>query len=371
MLHALSYELRVIWACARKDIRTALRDRAFTIAGLILPTNILILMSLFVLAGSNAPTAVVMLDQGPLAQAFYTAMSEAHSFRLQQAAAPEAQALLAAGSVVAVVTVPQEFDARVQAGQPVQIDVQVNNLNTDFTNDVRRAVPLAITRFYAQAFPRLVSVTPSETDLYPQDTDYIPYLGVSILVIALMVGGLLQSGVSFAREWEHDTIKELLFSPAGRWAILAGKMLGAFIVSLASTFIVLLVLIFVVGVRPLYWPEVIAFALLVQVIFIAAGALLGTLIKQRQPVLALAVGASIPLFFLSGAFGPISFTTDAVQFIARLFPVYYSIVLMQHAFHGFTLNGYGVAGNVLILVGFAIGIGLLTALVLRRSTVAH
>jgi len=367
----ISYELRVIWACARKDIRIALTDRVFTIAGLILPANILILMSLFVLAGSNAPTAVVMLDQGPLAQAFYAAMSGAHSFRLQQATATEAQRLLDGGNIVAVVTIPQDFDARVQRSEPVQVEVQVNNLNTDFTNDVRRAVPLAITSFYAKAFPNLVSVTPSELDLYPQDTDYIPYLGVSILVIALMVGALLQSSVSFAREWENDTIKELLFTPASRWAILSGKMLGALLVSLGSTVVVLAVLIFAVGVRPLYWHELIGFTLLLQVIFIATGALLGTLIKQRQPALALVFGASIPLFFLSGAFGPISFTTDAIQFIARLFPVYYGIVVMQHAFHGFDLNTYGLAGNTLILAGFALGISVLASLILRRSTVAH
>ena len=87
--------------------------------------------------------------------------------------------------------------------------------------------------------------------------------------------------------------------------------------------------------------------------------------------LALVFGVSIPLFFLSGAFGPISFTTDAIQFIARLFPVYYGIVVMQHAFHGFALNTYGLAGNVSILAGFALGISVLAALILRRSTVAH
>ncbi len=53
----------------------------FTIVGLFLPMNMLILLSLFVLAGSNAPTAVVMEDRGPYAQAFYQAMSQAHSFR--------------------------------------------------------------------------------------------------------------------------------------------------------------------------------------------------------------------------------------------------------------------------------------------------
>jgi ABC-type multidrug transport system permease subunit len=148
-------------------------------------------------------------------------------------------------------------------------------------------------------------------------------------------------------------------------------MLGAFIVSLGSTAIVLVVLIVALGVVPANLPEALGVTLLVLVIFIAVGTLLGALFRQRQPVLALGIGTSIPLFFLSGAFGPISFSTPAIQVLAKIFPVYYGIVLEQHAFHGFTLNTYGLTVNVLILGGYAAALIVLAALVLRRSTVTH
>ena len=237
--------------------------------------------------------------------------------------------------------------------------------------DSRRAVPLSITSFYANAFPSVVTVVPKEQDFYQQDTDYIPYLTVSIVVIGIMIGGLLQSGTASAREWENETMKELLLSPAPRWAVLLGKILAAFLVSLASVAILLVVLIFLIGVRPAHWDEVIGFTLLTLAIFIAFGTLLGTVLKQRQPVVALAMGTSIPLFFLSGAFGPISFTTPAIQVLAQIFPVYYAIVLQQHAFHNFTLNTLGTAVNALILVAYALALLALTTIVLRRSTVTH
>jgi ABC-2 type transport system permease protein len=365
------YELGVIWTCAKKDIKVALTDRVFTILGLFLPMNVLILMSLFVLAGSNAPTAVVMGENGPYAQLFYDAMSHAHSFRLQQTSAAEANALINAGKIVAVVTIPPDFDQQIQKDQPVQIDVEINNLNTDFTNDIRRAVPLSITSFYAKAFPNLVKVVPIEHDLYLHDTDYIPYLGVSILVIALMVGALLQSGLGSAREWEGETMKELLLSPASRWSIMLGKMLGAFLVSLGSVVIVLVVLILVLGVAPVHWAAMLGQTLLTLIIFIAVGTILGTLLKRHQPVLALTFGTSIPLFFLSGAFGPISFSTPVVQVLAQIFPVYYAIVVLQYAFHNFALNTYGITGNTLVLAGYAVALVILAAIVLRRSTIAH
>ena len=200
---------------------------------------------------------------------------------------------------------------------------------------------------------------------------HIPYLTVSILVVALMVGGLLQAGTATAREWENGTIKELLLSPASRWAISAGQMLGAFLLGLGSAAVLLLVLIFVVGVVPLHWGELLLFTSLTIIIFVAFGALLGTLLKKRQAFLPLAFGTSLPLFFLSGAFGPISFQhVPLLEGIAQAFPVYYAIVLQQHAFHNFNLNTLGVGLNALVLVGYAAALLGLTALVLRRSSLA-
>ncbi len=365
----VSYDLRVIWACAKKEIRTGLAERTGTIIGVFLPINFLVLLSLFAVSGGLAPTAVVMNDDGPYAQQFYLAMANAHSFRLQRATAPEASDLIQAGRIVAVVTIPADFDARLNANQPVQVDVQINNLNTDFTNDIRRAVPLSITSFYAKAFPRVVTIAPAEHDLYPQDTDYIPYLTVSILVIALMVGCLMQSGSAAAREWEQATIKELLLSPASRVAIAVGKMAGAFILALLSTTIVLAVLIFIVAVRPVHWLEAIGVSLLTMVIFIAWGTLLGTLVKHRQAFTALALGTSLPMFFVSGPFGPVSFFTGLIPTVAQFFPPYYAIVLQQHAFHDFVLNTYGVGLNALILGVYTLAIVVLSAIVLQRSTV--
>jgi len=332
---------------------------------------VLILLSLFALSGGLAPTAVVMHDTGPYAQQFYDAMSHAHSFRLQIASASDAQNLISTGKIVAVVTIPADFDTRIRQNQPVQVGVQINNLNTDFTNDIRRAIPLSITSFYAKAFPNLVNIAPRELDLQTQDTDYIPYLSVSILVVALVFAGALQSGTASAREYENETIKELLLSPARSWAVIVGKMLGALVMSIASVIVVLGVLIFIIGVWPAHWGEVIGFTLLSLMIFIAFGTLLGTLLKSRQPVIVISIGTAIPLFFLSGAFGPISFTTPAIQVIAQMFPVYYAIVLQQHAFHNFILNTYGIGTHALILGVYALVLLVVASIVLRRSTLAH
>ncbi|HEV2579250.1 MAG TPA: ABC transporter permease [Ktedonobacteraceae bacterium] len=370
-MRTLDSSLRVIWACLKKDLKSARAEPLYTLVSIILPLNVLLLMSLLVISGGLAPTAVVMQDTGPLAQQFYTAMSQAHSFVLQQSTAQQANALIEQGKIVAIVTVPADFDARIRQRQSVTVGVQINNLNTDFTNDIRRALPLSITSFYGRAEPSVVTITPQERDTYPQDLGYVPFLAVPILVIGLMVGGMVQAGTAAAVEWEKETMKELLLSPASRLAILLGKMLAAFLTGLTGAAIVLAVLIAVMGIWPVHWGELIGFTLLILTLFTAWGTLLGTWLKRRTPLATLAIGLSVPMFFLSGPFGPISFFAPIEQLVARVFPVYYAIVVLQHAVHDFTLNTSGIGINALILVAYALGGLVLATIVVRRSTLAH
>lgn len=368
---SLRHDLRVVQAVAINDIRTSLTERTFTILSIILPINFLFLMILFVLSGGQAPTAVVLEDHGAYAQQFVAAMQGSRSFLIHEVTATEAQELMRQGRIVAIVTVPASFDADLQAGKTVDLPVEVNNLNVDFTNDIRRAVPLSITSFYAQAFPNQVVVRAAEIDLQARDTGYVEYLSVSILVIGLMVGGLLQAGSNAAREYERGTIKELLLSPASRWAIETGKVLGAVTLNLLSAGVVLLIEVLIIGVRPVSWTATLGFSLLLVALFVAIGTLIGTVVRRRQTVIPLSLGATLPLFFLSGPFGPANWGSPVGAAIARISPAYYGIAVFQYAFHGFVTTPTSLLTNSLILVFFAlIAIGA-SGLVLRRTTVSH
>ena len=59
--------IRVIWAMALKDIKSTLTERAFMLTSIIIPINFLLLFLLFALTGGQAPTAVVLEDNGPYA----------------------------------------------------------------------------------------------------------------------------------------------------------------------------------------------------------------------------------------------------------------------------------------------------------------
>lgn len=365
----MRHDLRVIRAVALKDIRSALTERLFTVLSILLPLNFLLLFLLFVLTGGESPTAVVMDDSGPYAQAFLQAMQSSHSFIIQTTDAETARRLMAQGRIVAVVTVPANFDAALQLGQSVTLPVMVNNLEVDYTNDIRRAVPLAITSFYAETFPDQVVVHADEIDVQPHDTGYIEYLSVSIVVVSLLIGGLLQAGTNAAREYETGTIKELLLAPASRWAIESGKALAALALNTLPAGVVMGVVVLLLGVVPMYWPQLIGFTLLVMLTFVALGLLIGTLVRRTTTVVPLAIGLGLPVFFISGAFGPVQWGTPVLALVARLQPVYYAIAVFQYAFHGFQTTPFSVATNAIVLVAFTLLIVSFSAVALRtRAT---
>src|SRR4051812_27170494 len=117
-MREISTLIRVTFACFKKDLRSVWTERAFLFQTLILPLNYNVLLMLFALSSSAAPTAVVFTDRGPYAQQFYRALVDTRSFQLQSASTRQAQMLLQAGEIVVVMTIPTEFDARLQANQP-------------------------------------------------------------------------------------------------------------------------------------------------------------------------------------------------------------------------------------------------------------
>lgn len=366
--------IRVIWAMALKDIQSSLTERAFMLTSIIIPINFLLLFLLFALTGGLAPTAIVLKENGPYAQQLVSAMEHSHSFIIRQTTASDAQNLMQKGQIVAIVTVPANFDSALNLGEQIELPVVVNNLDVDFTNDIRRAMPLAITSFYANAFPNLVVVKVHEFDTYPQDTGYVQYLVVSLMVVSVMLGGLLQAGSNAAREYEKGTIKELMLAPASPWAIQVGKILGALILNSLPVVVVIIVIVFLIGVLPVHWDELLGYVLLLMMTFVAAGALIGTLVRRRQAVIPLSIGLSVPVFFISGAFGPAIWGDPITAAVAQLQPVYYGIAVFQHAFHNFVTTSTGPRVDGIILVGFAAVMVALSAIALGSSRgrgVAH
>jgi ABC-2 type transport system permease protein len=303
-----------------------------------------------------------MRDAGPLAQQFYAAMSQAHSFVLQQATAEQADALIQQGKIVAVVTIPADFDARIRQNQSVAVGVKVNNLNTDFTNDIRRAVPDAITQFYRhQGSASPLKVALQEQNLRRQDIQLFQYSAMPLIVLLLVVSGLVSSSLAAAGEWETRTIKELLLSPASSGAIICGKALTGFVTTVALGVLVLGAGSLLGWVQPqgVYWLPVLLILALVALFSAGLGVALGALLQRIQSVGSVAIVIALYLFFLTGGTAVLAFDPAWLQTIATFVPLYYGRHALEMAIFYQSSDQLGrdsavLAGSALLAVGLGI-----------------
>ncbi len=305
-----------IWVILRKDIRVLLRQPANIAATLVPPIAFLLVNALGAAAVGRNPVALVTLDQGVKGQQMAQIIHNANVFRITDASPTQAQVLLNNIDVAAIITIPADFTQRVDAHVNAPIDVTVNNLNLDFTNDIRRAVPDAITQFYqAQGKASSVKVTMQETDLRHRDVEFFQYNILPTILLLLMISGLINGGLSTAREWESRTVKELLLSPVSRGAIIAGKVFAGFAITFILGMLVLL-LGYVLGwTRPegVYWLSTLLTIALVSLLSAGLGVAIGAALRRVQVVIAVAINVAIYLFFLSGGIGVLAFEPTWLQ----------------------------------------------------------
>src|SRR5260370_10984451 len=226
--------VRAVWTICKKDVRVWLRQPA-NVAITVLPALALLFVdALSAGAVGRSPVALVTLDQGARGQQMAQVIHQADLFRVSDATPAQAQALYQNLDVVAILTIPADFTQAVDTHAPAHIEVQINNLNTDFTNDIRRPVTVAITEIYHQqtcASP--IKVALQEQNLRSQDIQLFQYSAMPLLVLLLVVSGLVSSSLSSAGAWETRMIKALLLSPVGSGAIITGERLTAFVPTLA------------------------------------------------------------------------------------------------------------------------------------------
>jgi ABC-type multidrug transport system permease subunit len=361
---------RIAWAIARHQIEVTLAQRFASLIVIAVPINFLILFILFALSGGMAPVAVVQGRPSAQSQAMVGALAHSSTFQVGRVSSQqEAQRQLASEDVVAGIRIPPTFVEDLARGSAT-LQVTIDNLNADFADDIRRGLPLAILGFYQRTEAGALPVSIDEHDSFPSTVSFLGYIAVSIEAVALLLGGLMQGGLAMAREWEADTIKELLLPAVPAWSVVAGKLLGAAVGALASGACVLAIL-FALGVRPEAWAELAGVMMALTLVFVALGLAAGTRLRSTRAVIPLAFALGLPLFFISGPFGPISWGTPVSAAIARIFPVVYANATIQHATYGFLPLDAGWP-TVIGALGAWAALGLALSLIAyRRATSGH
>ena len=346
---------RTFVASATLELAHLQRNRAFVALTALAAVSFLVMVSLFGLTGSRAPMALINEDGGAYSQGLIDALLGAHhSFALKNMSEEDAAKALRAGRLVGIIKIPAGFSKNVESGKTVPIDVQIDNVNVDLTNDVQRALPAAIVAFgHRYKFPG-TRVLVAEHDVLSHDTDYIQYLVVSALALdAMVIAGIL-GALATAREFERKTIKLLRLAPASTGAVLAGKLIVAAAVAGAALAITVLAIVLIYGVVPVApWMALLTLGGCVA-IFTCFGAWLGVQLKRTLAAVPLLFGLVMPLYVDSGALEPTRFDGEWIWRIAHLSPIYYAVGVLEWAYHGIRVTPEPVYVDLLALTAMAL-----------------
>jgi len=350
-------EPRALLGGVKVELNRLRRSRLLIGLVLVQAVTFLLLVTLFGLTGAFAPTIVVNQDHGSQAQALINDLqNDHHSFALTfMDNETAARQLIEQGRFVAMIVIPQGFSQGVLEGKTMSITVYVDNINTDMTSDIERAVPSAVLTFGEQSQFEGLNATVVETDVYPHDTSFIDYMIASALVLnTLIIGGIL-SAFSVAEEFESKTAKMLAVSPVHPIIPLMGRVMATALVSAGALMITVFVALIGYGIAPVYPLEMISVLLLCVVIFSCVGAALGAIMKKTLPVAMFILGIALPLFLFSGSYEPQRFDGNLIWLASHFSPEYYGVGLMEHAVFNLQVTPEPLAVLALALVGFGVG----------------
>lgn len=350
-------DLQAVLGGFRAEILQLRRSPLFVLLTVVQAVTFLLLVSLFGLTGAWAPVALICEDNGDYAKTFIATLEDTHhSFNLQKMDRETAVKALHRGDLVGILTIPKDFSESVLFGKDVTIRLEVDNVNTDMTDDVQRGLPSAIVRLGAKLHLADIHVRVDEQDMIPHDTGFIPYLVVSGLVLnAFVIAGIL-SATAVAREFETGTARLLALAPGAAFFPLAGRAMATTLLAAVAMLLPLAVVVFGYHVVPLHPWAVLGELLLCTVLFSCLGIVLGALLKRTVPVASLIVGLSLPLYLCSGSLEPERYDGERLWILGHFSPVYSAVGIVEQAFHGFRVTPESTAGNLFALACWLVGL---------------
>jgi ABC-2 type transport system permease protein len=350
------------WPLVRKDMLLWLRVPQSIMVTLLIP---IIIMTVAMLADTvQQQLSVAVVDESGSAEVITNEIEASPYFNPLPATGHEAEAWLHQDGIVAVISIPADYSESVAAREPVIIEMNIRNRDEDLTRNM-------IMRLYYIVFKanqRLLADIPDvgshliirERPLLPETISDALYLATGLLVFTALYGGLANTALLTAREWDELAIKEVLLAPRPYYEFVFAKILAGWLETVISIIAVFFFAFLVIELRPAGNLWLIAGFLLLTSLFGAAiGALFGCAIRRIIPAVMLSILISVISWFIGGGFGPVMFTGEAAQQIAWMLPPTYAIAALQQLMHTSRLAGLDYYA---LIIGFSTVIAILISL---------
>jgi ABC-2 type transport system permease protein len=347
------------------------RRRPIAIAGAIIPPlSMALLLVVLSLTVTQEPVALVVQSHGPEARRVQKLIkSDTDAYELTETNRRVANQMLQSQEIAAILIIPPDFDAHV-ALHTAHLQLMLNNVDIDFSDDIRRSVDRTVGRFngpgMASSNTNPYHIRVEEHDLRRTNVDFLHYQTLPVLILLLLNVGLMGTALLCAEDREQGTARVLALTPAPGWVLAAGRLLGGVLASLAVLIptVILGLLTHIVSPPHNHWLALIALFLATALCASSLGVILGTLLHgSRNTAMACSV-LSTYLFFLGGGFTTVAFLPEWLRVLSALNPVRYAIDGLRQALFYPGLTGF--AGDMSVLIGTAAATTLLASVLIPR-----
>ena len=344
-----------IWTIAKKELMHVRRDRRVLATIFIMPLIQLLLFS-YALSFDikNIKTAVLDYDRSPTSRRFVGAFSNSGYFTVEGylRASGEIDKTLDTGAATVVLTVPAGFSRSLAAGGTTRVQILIDgtepntavfarNYATAITQQFSRQVTMeALSKRGLSSAAAIQPLQPRSRLWYNPSARSVNYILPGLIVVIMTNIAVIQTALAVVREKDHGTIEQLIVSPVRNYELMIGKILPFIVMAMIDVVIVSAIGVFGFGVP---FRGGLGLLALGSALFIMAALGLGLLISSVSGTMEAASQLSLfismlPAFILSGFIWPIENMPAALQFISRLFPARYFMVIIR----GLFLKGVGM-----------------------------
>jgi ABC-2 type transport system permease protein len=186
-------------------------------------------------------------------------------------------------------------------------------------------------------------------------TNYINFLAPGILGMTALFTSIF-SGMSVMFDKEFGFLKEILVAPVSRTSIVIGKALGGTTQAAIQALLILALSTFI-GVKISSTLGIAGAVVLILVTlfflgmgFVGLGISIASRLENIEGFQVVANLLVLPIFFLSGAFFPVTSLPNWMKALVDINPLSYGVDAMRYAVTG--LHSYALTTDLAVVVGF-------------------
>ncbi len=189
----------------------------------------------------------------------------------------------------------------------------------------------------------------------------------AILAMLILFFGFLLSGIAFLRERSQGTRERLMASPATRFDILVGYLLGFLLFAMLQTLILFFYAVYVLKAEfsGQLW-QIIVFQILIGILAVCLGIFISAFARNEFQMIQFIPLIIVPQVFVCGLLFPVSQMPDFLQWLARFLPLTYAV----DGIRAMMLEGKGlteIGKEIGVLAAYAVILVFLAGISLRRN----